>query len=468
MGCQHRGFRRATNLHQNKQHAALGRLNAAPSKRWQRRSRPPWARASPCRRWIWPNLPQRATAVVRPLSCPRACVLWTWRRPRPTRHAQRSERALQRVIDGLNGRHPLIRIGFAAAPGYGHQSASLLVARRLRALGYRGALDLVCNIAARQKLAHLLPGVSPHASSVQSFAAAQVRVLPHDVAKLRLGVGLFGGLDCPGQRSTWLDVDRCLVLQPLQWPERCCMLDRGMMRTLALPQRLGYHEALTQPPSLTGLLEHNLTGAKHLPGLLEIVRRVQSGRLDLMTVYGLHRAPPEAARHLLAGLQLAQSERAAAKPTLALLITPDPVNLDGVPRCSAAEVRRIADFARLASPQGLLACSVGNLPEPVFRALLRLSTWAAGGGGRQRHQLPALGAGALSLCERLDHPAAGAARQRPRRLPGARRQRRHQPSAFAARGCRLHCRPAERRARPPLGGARLLCGPGRRPLAGAG
>ncbi len=120
---------------------------------------------------------------------------------------------------------PVIRVYFAREPGFGHQSATLAAARRLRELGYEGRLEAVFDNSGADlpgKLAALLPGFQPEDVRRQTIPSLGMTVESHVTlerrAAPRVPLAITGGDDWGSHgRFDRLRADTYLRLSPNGW-----------------------------------------------------------------------------------------------------------------------------------------------------------------------------------------------------------------------------------------------------------
>jgi hypothetical protein len=134
-------------------------------------------------------------------------------------------------IEHLN-RLGAVRLYFAPAPGFGHQMATLSLARRLRDLGYRGELEAVFAMdeknpgepaqyaSVSRKLAELLPEFDPNEAADQFIPSLRMSVRSQasfEASHERMPMGMTGGADKDRSYASELDTDRFLRLGPMDW-----------------------------------------------------------------------------------------------------------------------------------------------------------------------------------------------------------------------------------------------------------
>ena len=132
-----------------------------------------------------------------------------------------------RAIDYLKGLSK-IRVYFSLAPGYGHQSATLSIVRRLRELGFRGEIEGVYGwgrvfdgATMPPKLGQLIPGFDPNNKEDQRIPGLgmTIRSLESFLKKSeRVPLALTGGDDAASSnQARRFNADAYLRLAPFGW-----------------------------------------------------------------------------------------------------------------------------------------------------------------------------------------------------------------------------------------------------------
>ena len=348
------------------------------------------------------------------------------------------------AVAHLNKHAPVLRMGMPNSPNMGHQTATVEVARRLRVLGYRGNLEMVCTDAAQRAKLHLL------LPTLEQAGVRALQLLTPEAARAEARtVGFLGGSESPADAAAALNVRYCLVLQPLHWRMPRGISNLGALHEIDMPADAALH---LDPPDGTpsAIVQRHLEGPRWSTtrrNLRRLLGAVSAQRIDLQVAYGLHRTGHSAATALnllVTGNDLAQSlsaVRAKPKPTVVLAILPDP-KLTRIPEHAPAEpseepvgdgalhmpypclqTRHSAHHALSALKSSgardrTRALVTRTLPEPVFRMLFAEST------------LPPVleGANTTNLMRRLQRPYLSVHTQLtpfPERFP-------NDPQAYAA------------------------------------
>ena len=232
--------------------------------------------------------------------------------------------AVEQVTRALEG-VPAVRVYFAKAPGYGHQSATLAVARRLRELGYRGRIEGVYAPTVDAKLGVLIPEFDPKGPDVQTIPVLGMTLESLDHVKARaasepVALALTGGNDMyhasVSNLAEELGAERFLNLQPLGWRiARHALYARGADKELTTfpdgatlpfihrPTRAeelddSYFDALRRQPSLS---------PAKADGLRALTRRLAEH--DVLPAYGLAFFQPPNLHRLLLGVSKAMDKR---------------------------------------------------------------------------------------------------------------------------------------------------------------
>jgi hypothetical protein len=147
-----------------------------------------------------------------------------------TEHRAIALRVLERAVKDSPGFKGL-RIGFDSTPGRGHQSASAEVYREIRALGFKGPVQLVVkNEESKSKVDVLL----------QAEDRADSTVVLADAINDVVALAIVGAHDGHRGLRALLRAKEVLVLQPLEWLE-----ERGIWRRNAKEL-----EPLAEPPPI--------------------------------------------------------------------------------------------------------------------------------------------------------------------------------------------------------------------------
>ena len=189
-----------------------------------------------------------------------------------------------------------IRVYFAAAPGFGHQTATLSIVRRLRDLGYRGALEGIYDVPDNtpQKLGQLLPEFDPTRREDQhlpGLGLAMRSVPSFTASRDPVPLALTGGADVTMPFAHSFHADVFLRLGPFDWPHYpdelwlqgrdrpATLYQEGKPLFIYRPAPEAMNEAL-----LSGLRPENTPPAK-AAGLMTLLRRLEEH--DVLAAYGL-------------------------------------------------------------------------------------------------------------------------------------------------------------------------------------
>lgn len=272
--------------------------------------------------------------------------------------AQRPE--LTQAIAYLNARCTTLRVGLEDAMGMGHQSASMHVACRLRALGYTGRLDIVASEATQAKLTSLL-------QSVQAFSGAVHVLTPAQAARVPCQAGVFGGLGNWQIGNTMLNTRCCLVLQPLQWTGQRVIDGPQGHRFLKTDTYAAFRYDMIPTRDPQCVIAQHMATHPCKEVLQDLMCRVLAGQTDLMMAYGLHHVA--SGRSTVAGLQASLQRIGGAKRVL-FLVNPYETAPGAL---TLADPQPISDALR-APETTLVTVTCKSLPEPLFRALFAAST----------------------------------------------------------------------------------------------
>ncbi len=334
--------------------------------------------------------------------------------------------AVEKVSAALAGM-PAVRVYFSKAPGFGHQSATLAAARRLRELGFHGKIQGIYGPSVEEKMGVLAPGFDAQGAAVQEIPALGMTLESHEHFEARpaserppVPLALTGGNDSDGKSTSklaWLlNAETFLNLQPLGWRGRPneVYFNNGKKKVLRAARLLPF---IYQPAQASQLDDAYFDALRRQPsqapakveGLRALTRRLEQH--DLLAAYGLAFFKADTLHRLLLGVSAAMDRR----PDLfqrrgvvipLLLDVPDMVqSVKGIDDASDwvtghAEIRsrrlaRVAaahdglqdklQFARIDDPDlarrldslqrgQILLLETGPVPPAVFETLFRAST----------------------------------------------------------------------------------------------
>lgn len=288
---------------------------------------------------------------------------------------------------------PVVRLYVAEAPGFGHQAATLALARRLRDLGYGGLIDVVYDqdgdprapYTVSAKLEALLPGFDG-ARIEQTADGLRLRRLPAFQGRLEpVAVAMTAGADDDRRDyARELNADRFLRLAPMGWTDYAETAQTRGRAPVPLEQSpelpLIYRPNDRDGPALAALSGPKAAG---LGTLLEAAKET-----DILAAYGLAYFGPDTLHRLLSGVRLAME----AHPGLFRGGVVVPLLREAADR--VRDLRKIADGddalrgrlgyakvedaglgARIHSQpgDGILLVETGAAPQPYFERLFGLS-----------------------------------------------------------------------------------------------
>lgn len=230
------------------------------------------------------------------------------------------ERASAEVIDEFFpkiSRLSTIRVGVVAAPGNGHQSASANIVYRLRAMGYKGEIEIVYDegvswryIAFSQiqmknaeKMHYLLPPFSPNGGKLQIYESQKLKFISKSYfdknkeSFIELPFGIMGADDYKMNPKNYR-VQTLLTLQPYRWREQSTLAfthnkppswnKKIHIKTLSELDDLGVYINLQEPDDVSEFIKNQMSHtpelAEKISGLNTIVDSLE--RLDLAPAYG--------------------------------------------------------------------------------------------------------------------------------------------------------------------------------------
>ncbi|MGE0614748.1 MAG: hypothetical protein AB7P04_03835 [Bacteriovoracia bacterium] len=300
------------------------------------------------------------------------------------------------VADFLNTQ-TTIRVGISQAPGNGHQSASVILIKRLREIGYTGKIEAIYSEAkdGREKLGFLLPGFNPKGPDVQHLdnlnldlitATEFLRSNPKPVP-----IGMSGALDAVADFD--LETTHYLQLQPYTWGADHFVLYRkedGRLERVNLNhlRSQGVRMQTSVGPPATQLTEN-------LPGVRALLEN--PSRFDWMPIYGRSDQPYKVAMQAVAA-QAAQAHKPAAfrgpviVPVFSKFTSADEADIRQLATQWAKEPSKLkfcrADDPSLSAIRSSLKAGetlivfIGNVPPEVFNHFLDLSTLPASVAGK--------------------------------------------------------------------------------------
>lgn len=288
-------------------------------------------------------------------------------------------------IDYLN-RLGYVRLYFTAAPGFGHQSATLAIARRLRDLGYTGKLDAVYQEqdvrlgdpthygTVAQKLEKLLPEFDANGPSQQYIASLDMTIRPKSGLGLlskKAPVAMTGGADHPESFLKTVKAKLFLRLGPTDWGGYADTVYRNGGRRFTV-KRNADKPLLYSPASEPGAGMEVLAGAAR--------------RADVLPLYGLVFATPGMIQDLVEAAKEVQTRRpdllrgkGVVMPFLlneSALWSMVARNYRNDPRVKTASIGDpdLAGVIAALGPEDILLLKTGPVPPSMFEWLFRAST----------------------------------------------------------------------------------------------
>ncbi|MEW1725221.1 hypothetical protein, partial [Streptomyces sp. NPDC093109] len=345
-------------------------------------------------------------------------------------NASRGEVELRERVAGFLGDVPGMAVVVDDAANFGHQAAATMLMDSLTGLGYRGDFTVVAPVQVRERLANL---VSDALGRRIQWVEGEFDVeRPVSDVRVRGGRGLAGDslvlvaasdkLDADASTAeAFLDfagTDRAVVLKPYAWGDSHRML---LSRAgPGAPVRVGVLEARDVPadsgfepiadsalfrfdvPRLTGAELRQVLGqvpGSRGAGLQVLARAVESGRVDVMPVYGLHNVAVPGRASAVNALAAGVRQARIGKPAVVLGI--GGFSVDFAPRFAAdwlvhADLGAADLGGRIAGmgPGQVMILDGGRLPQDVFRQVYQ---WGS---------LPAVleGANTANLVQLLGRP----------------------------------------------------------------
>jgi hypothetical protein len=349
--------------------------------------------------------------------------------------APNAESELMKTVQAELSFHKVIRVGVANAPGMGHQSAASSTIARLRALGYRGWIDVVYQDnwkvdQQKMKLSFVLPPFRSDIEGAQIFKNEKLVIrsqtqLENDPelswfsknVSLAIVAGLDRGyLDMTAMNAQELMADSALYFQPLNW--HGSLVDRhieqrkadGTYEKTQLPELRHIAVALDLTDSGNGeeiienSMAHGVATRQKMNGLKAIAKAVHD--VQLGSIYGHGFNDPNILLKYLAGVARAR----ALKPELFKkgIVLPIFNHLES-PLSEVHNIERYPELAKgysiiavddpaleqkLANlePGEILAISVGKVSKPVIEWAYVASTFPTVVEGRNSiHLMSTLG-----------------------------------------------------------------------------
>ncbi len=142
---------------------------------------------------------------------------------------------------------PKIRVYISNAPGMGHQSASVIVMRRLRQLGFQGQFQVVYNDSVANKLPTLLPGFKPSVQGPQSLPDLKIELISESqfFAQTNIEQVPFAVTGADDNRShltpAKLRADAYLLMEPLGWGDSYFFEGTNPPKVLTDIRSMGYY-----------------------------------------------------------------------------------------------------------------------------------------------------------------------------------------------------------------------------------
>lgn len=214
---------------------------------------------------------------------------------------------------------PAIRIAMIDAPGNGHQAVAVLLAKRLREIGYEGTIELLYASSAKAKLEFLLPPFRADGPDQQYIPDGNLILKPLGERPAdNLPLGLLAG-DYNSQMSHRLhikpediNVQFLLTIQPPRWgdyPSLRWSLFMSSLRSVSHTWPVRQNFALPQDLSsfLTEEMSHSKRLAGKIKGLTDLVTLADQERIEFLSAYGLGFEGEAKLAHLLAALEVVKN-----------------------------------------------------------------------------------------------------------------------------------------------------------------
>lgn len=225
----------------------------------------------------------------------------------------------------------LIRVYISNAPGMGHQSASVVVMRRLRQLGFGGTFEVIYNDNIAGKLNTLIPGIDPQRKDWQDIKDQKIRAILEssfqNISNLPAVDIAISGADDNWKNMTAekLFSKNYLLLEPQGWGNSF-LFQEGVQSPKVIPglENLGYFYEIE---SSQESIESNLADAELNPEFADKVSglRVILGKEVIMgAIYGVGLIPnmPERIKIWVQGIQMAERSQKFTKPVVLPIISP--------------------------------------------------------------------------------------------------------------------------------------------------
>ncbi len=213
----------------------------------------------------------------------------------------------------------------------GHQSASVVVMRRLRQLGFNGTFEVIYNDNIAGKLNTLLPGFNPQEKNWQTLEEFKIRAISEssfkELSNLSLVDIALTGADDNRKHMTpeKMFAKNYLLMEPLGWGASF-LLQAGQNEPKVIPglQNLGYIYDVDSSP---GAIEKNILSIEEN---LEFAEKAQGLRALLNSegifgaIYGVGLIPnmPERIKIWTQGIQMAERSLKFSQPIVLPIISP--------------------------------------------------------------------------------------------------------------------------------------------------
>ncbi|MFF3503289.1 glycosyltransferase [Streptomyces sp. NPDC003247] len=312
-----------------------------------------------------------------------------------------SEVTLRRAVHDELVRLPGLTVVVGEAANFGHQAAATMMLQSLTELGYTGPVRIIAPDSVRQRLDLLLsPSMRERVEwETDEFDNAATYAPGHrpDRGHLVFVAANDALVDDSGLASDFLDfsgAERAVVLKPYAWGEGHRLLYArnadGTASVTDLQQENGisrsalYHYEVPRPTgaALDDLITAQAPSTAHATHLLQMVRAVSGGALELMPAYGLHNLHTSERASVLPAL--AEGIHAAGLPTPAVILALGNATVAHAPEHRADWLRHhtldspgLSRALTDAGPGDVIVVTAGSLPQELFRQVYQLGSLPA-------------------------------------------------------------------------------------------
>lgn len=190
---------------------------------------------------------------------------------------------------------PMIRVFSKHAPGNGNQAANVTLIKRLRAIGYRGKIELLYDKSTKARMEFLLPPFLANGPDCQTIAELNVETCAYDETNpppraVRLAISAAAdGLPPAAQ----LNADYVVLTHPPQWSvARISQRDTFHDLTIGeVKSNFPFHRIVPDVKDPIAFIRAQMKHAEGLqakvPGLEAMFEFLANGDSELLTAYGL-------------------------------------------------------------------------------------------------------------------------------------------------------------------------------------